>query len=485
MMQVISRDLISENFNATNLLDNFFPGALNTTKVFSKKKLISKINFWKYILTYRCNSQAGESVLIGFVNIDIDYIAVCFAAAELSLVIVIVDYARPDEFTDVDFFDPKTKLLSPIDIFLHDVPKGFLNEQFTKRHKFFVSCSVRSYSIADEIDFSIERTAYRKVRKILPKPDDILMRCTSSGTTGTPKIIEHTHEFLHKLTIRNSKKFKGQCVHTANLNHGSSLAVYFLPAFASEQVTQHLLYQINPVYDFAEALAGYCNTLEFVIFPYPFMIEKFINSSKDRNIKWPLLNVQTLSYIQDNAKDAIKQNIIKSITSIFGSNETSGPVFEASINLTNLHQSPKYFVKLDDFYRIKIYKDNLLSVTLPVYDKEIITNDLFEETNDFYIHKGRTDLVKINGEIVDIKIVNSINTKDEKFYVITDSVKNCLYLACWINVPKPDVDYFVKEVEYNFKRIPVSKIAVLNKQSFFSGIKLDNELLREYFRNYV
>lgn len=483
MKNVITRNLISNNFIATTLVENFFDKSLTKTKKFSKSKLVSKINLWKYVLTHRCNAIAGESILIGFCNIDIDYLAVCFAAAELSLKIVIVDYSRADEFKDIDFFDPKTKLLSPIDIFLYDVPNQFLSLNETKRHNFFANCSNRSYSIVNDIDYTVNRQHYRQARKILPNPTDIVMRCTSSGTTGTPKIIEHTHEFLYKISIRNVKKFLGKCVHIANLNHGSSLAVYLLPALASNNVTEHLLYSYSPLEDFVDGLVAYKDTLEFVMFPYPYMIENFINSSNTRNIKWPNLNVQTLSYIQDTAKDAIKNNTFKSITSIFGSNETSGPVFEAIIDKSNTDQESNVFIKGDNFYQITFYENNLIGITLPVYNTEIITNDVFEQVNEKYIHRGRTDLIKINGEIVDIKLVNSINAKYENFYLVTDAVKNCLYLACWHTIDESST--ITAEVNNMFKRLTVNKIAVLNKQSFFSGIKLDNELLREYFRNHV
>lgn len=483
MKNVISRDLISNNFIATTLAENFFDKSLTKTQKFSKTKLVSKINLWKYILTYQCNATSGESILIGFCNIDIDYLAVCIAAAELSLKIVIVDYSRADEFNDIDFFDPKTKLLSPIDIFLYDVPNQFLSLNETKRHNFFANCSNRSYSIVDNISYAIHRHHYRQSRKIFPNPSDVVMRCTSSGTTGTPKIIEHTHEFLYKISMRNVKKFSGKCVHIANLNHGSSLAVYLLPSLASDKVTEHLLYSYSPLEDFVDGLADYNDTLEFVMFPYPYMIENFINSSKIRNTNWPNLNVQTLSYIQDTAKDAIKNNIFKSITSIFGSNETSGPVFEAVIDRTNTDQESNVFIKEDDFYQIKLHENNLIGITLPVYNTEIITNDMFEKINDKYVHNGRSDLIKIDGEIVDIKLINSVNEKYKDFYLVTDSIKNCLYLACWNTTDRADT--ISTEVNNMFKRLAVKKIALLNKQSFFSGIKLDNELLREYFRNHV
>jgi len=482
MSYTISRDLISNNFKGVNL---------HTGVSFDKNDLVSKIDLWKYILKYKCNAQKGESILIGMQILNIDYLAVCFAAAELSLKIVVVDYTRNDEFEDLEYFDPKTKILSPIDIFLHD----FSKEQFIEYPKsltkftFFSNCSNRTYSTCDNINFEILNIEeFDQARDIFPEPSDVMMRCTSSGTTGTPKIVEHTHEFLSKISYRNSNKFSGNCMHVRNLNHGSSLAVYLLPTLISDSVTNHLFYDIDEVepFDlFVNDIVEFKNTLEYIIFPYPFMIDEFIDASIRNNINWPKLNIQTLSYIQDKSKDAIKNSIFKSITSIFGSNETSGPVFESYIDISSIEKDPRQFTEPDDFYKIKLLETGLLSVTLPVYNSEIITNDIFEKKDNYYTHKGRSDLVKIDGEILDIKIVNELNLKNTELYIITDTVKNCLYLAFWNfknDQLKSEYDDFFKN---NFKKITIKKSAVLDRSKFFTGIKIDNEMLREYFRNYV
>lgn len=482
MTYVISKNLISDSFVGVNLYDDTF---------FNKTDLVEKINLWKYILTYKCNAKKGESILIGIQTLGIDYLAICFASAELSLKIVIVDYTRNDDFENVEYFDPKTKILSPIDIFLHNFSKKQFIEhprEFSK-FTFFSKCSNRTYSIFDDIDYEILNfEEFKTAAEIYPDPTDILMRCTSSGTTGTPKIVEHTHEFLSKISYRNSSKFSGCCLHVKNLNHGSSLAVYLLPTLISDNIKKHLFYDIDesaPFDTFVHKISRFKDSLEYIIFPYPFMIDEFIDASIRNDFKWPELNVQTLSYIQDKSKDAIKEGIFKSITSIFGSNETSGPVFESYTDIRSLNKGSQFFTKPDNFYNIKLQDNGLLNVIMPVYNTTIITNDIFDINDNYYIHKGRSDLVKIDGEILDIKIINDLNLKNKEAYIITDTVKNCLYLAFWNSknsLLQLEYEEFFKN---NFKRIAVKKIAVLDKSQFFTGIKLDNEMIREYFRNYV
>jgi len=472
--------------------DNFIGNILRPNIQFNKAHLVSKIDLWEYILKYKCSATAGESILIGMQALNDDYFAIIFAAAELSLKIVIVDYTRMDNFADIEFYDTKTKLLAPIDIFLHDC-LGTVN--VSSKFRFFASCSKRTYSIFQySIDMTIDNMEdFETAKNIFPKPSDILMRCTSSGTTGTPKIIEHNHEFLYKITIRNSTRFFGQCLHTRNLNHGSSLAVYLLPTFASPAVSENLFLEIpldpriqpEDMADFMKILKKFSDTLEYMIFPYPIMIDDFIDASKESNIVWPKLNVQTLSYIQDYAKVGIIEGIVKSVTSIFGSNETSGPVFLAHIEKGTIGRSADWFKKVDDFYGIRLDSKQMLHVIMPVYNTDIVTNDQFKKRSKFYEHIGRTDLTKIDGKVFDLKIINELNNMNGQASIILDPLKNSIYLAFWHRKDEK------LELEYKnffndrFKALQINKNAVLNKNNFMSGIKLDMELLREHFRNHV
>jgi hypothetical protein len=481
MQNVISRHIIS---------DNFIGNILSANYQFDKSYLVSKIDLWKYILKYRCSAQAGESILVGIQALNATYFAIIFAAAELSLKIIIIDYNRDDHFNDTTFYDPKTKLLSPIDIFLHDAtPETY---EASTKFKFFSSCSNRSYCVLSDIDMSIDNDEdFETVKNIFPNPSDILMRCTSSGTTGTPKIVEHSHEFLHKVSIRNSIRFSGQCLHSRNLNHGSSLAVYLLPVFASPAVTENLFLEsptmFNPekIVYFLTILEKFADTLEYIIFPYPSHINDFIDVSKKRNIIWPKLNVQTLSYIQDQAKAGIVEGIFKSITSIFGSNETSGPVFLAQIEKGTIGRRSNWFKKVDDFYEIRLDSKQMLHVTMPVYNTEIVTNDRFKKDSKFYQHVGRSDIAKINGNIFDLQLINGLNSKNPQANILLDSIKNSIYLIFWNSKDEQLESYYVNFFKHMFNGAKIDKTAILDRSSFESGVKIDNELLREYFRNHV
>lgn len=482
-MNTITRNIINDNFVATEL---------RSSNSFNKVELSDKINFWKFILKYKCQAKSQESIVIGNQTIDINYFAIIFAAAELSLKIVIIDYIRSDKFKDHNYIDPKTEVLSPIDIFLHDFPKDTLKQlpdDFAK-FSFFTKCSKRSYSIKEDIDFTINEDELKEAASVYPKPTDIIIRTTSSGTTETPKVIEHTHEFIYAVSIRNKQLYNNDttAVHVKNLNHGASAAVTLFPVLASDAVTQHLIYGIDEDADlneFVALLAPHKNDIAYMSFPYPYLVDKFIAASNQIKIRWTKLTLVTLSYILESARLAVRDKLIKSVVSIFGATETIGPIFTNVIKEDTWDKDPRYFNKVDNFYGIQLSDEGKISVTPPVYNTATTTNDYFKIEGEYFVHQGRSDLIRINGEKINLSTINSINNTYKDSYVVVDTLNHCLYIALWKDMPDADIVILKQNVESHFNRIKVTKVTLLETQNFYYGIKLDNELLREYFRNHI
>lgn len=465
-----------------------FTDICDNEQTYDKILLVERINFWKYILKYKYNAQPQESILIGMQKLGIDYFSIIIAAAELSLKIVVVDYNRTDKFRNIAYNDPKTKLLSPIDIFLHDFPLDLLEtDRVYSKYVFFTVHSNRTYSIVDAFNFVIDQALIDSVICIQPKPSDILFRVTSSGTTDVPKVIEHTHEFIAAISLRNSKLYKGTALHVNNLNHGASASVTLLPTLASEYVTKHLFYDgadTESISNLVDALTPYKNDIGYLSFPYPFLIDKFIEVSRGKKLRWPNLDLITLSYILDNAKHAVRDGIFNSITSIFGSNETLGPLFVNTASKNNWNIDSRYYTIPNDFYKIKLSKEGKITVTIPVYNKDVETNDYFDKDGDYFVHKGRSDMFRINGETIKTGTINDLNKKDPRVYIVVDTLNHCLYLACWEDLSMEEIYTIKEQIENNFERIKITKILHLDKSSFNYAIKIDNELLREHFRTY-
>ena len=103
----------------------------------------------------------------------------------------------------------------------------------------------------------------------------------------------------------------------------------------------------------------------------------------------------------------------------------------------------------------------------------------------FWVHQGRSDLLRINGEDIEISKIDDLNKQNEDFYVIVDTINHCLYIAYWVVKTKQEVDDYISKVESNFKQIKVKHAMQLKKENYYYGFKIDNELLREYFRHHI
>ena len=481
MLNTITRDFISNNFIFTDI---------RTGKNYNKSDIIERINYWKYVLKYNFHATPQESILIGMQKLDINYFAIIISAAELRLKIVVVDYNRTDKFRDLEYNDPKTKLLSPIDIFLHDLSADVIqsNPAIGAKYVFFTKYSNRSYSTIDPLPAIIEPQLYKEVIGIMPEASDILFRVTSSGTTDVPKIIEHTHEFIYAISTKNSNFYKGTAVHVNNLNHGASASVTLLPLLTSNNVDRHLFFDcsdfVSDIPDLVNALIPYKDTIGFMSFPYPFFIDKFIEVSREKNVKWTNLDLITLSYILENSKFAVRDGIFNSITSIFGSNETLGPLFVNTATKDNWNIDSRYYTAPNDFYKIRLSSEGKITVTIPIYNKDVETNDYFDKDGNYFVHKGRSDMFRINGETVNIGTINNLNKNEPRVYIVVDTLNHCLYLACWEDLTMAEIHTIKEKIESNFERIKITKIAHLEKSNFYYAIKIDNELLREHFRTY-
>lgn len=480
MNNTITRDFISDNFTFTDILSSID---------YNKASMVERIDLWKYILKYKYKAKRQESILIGMQKLGIDYFAIIIAAAELALKIVVVDYNRTDKFTDLEYNDPKTKLLSPIDIFLHDLTEEELATKASAiaKYKFFTKYSNRTYCTTTSTNFVVDSDLYNSLPTERPLPGDILFRVTSSGTTDVPKVIEHTHEFIYAVSTRNSKMYNGTAVHVNNLNHGASASVTLLPLLTADNVSRHLFFDcadVEVMGDLVNALQPYSNEIGYLSFPYPFLIDKFIEVSRTRNINWPMLDLITLSYILESAKHAVRDGIFNSITSIFGSNETLGPVFLNTATKDNWDINSNFFLQNDNFYNLRLSNEGQITVTVPVYNKDVTTNDYFERNGSYYVHNGRSDMFRINGEAINLSTINDLNKQNPDVYIVVDTLNHCLYLACWKDMSIQEIDAVKKRVESNFERVKVTKAVHLDKSNFYYGIKIDNELLREHFRTY-
>lgn len=472
--EIINKDIIFTDVNIFNLWQK--------DKQYTYQELDNLVNICKNILQNEYNCKAGETVLIGILP-SLLQTAAFFACAELGLVITIVDHGRDDDWIKSNYVDPKTKSLLPINYFIDTSD----NHQTPKYKLFYKICDhVVQLKNLDTKDKSVNTT-------ILCDENSVLLKCTSSGTTGSAKIINHTHNFLHRLVYRNKDFFSGNMCMAHNLNHGSSPATYFLPALVSKETKIFVSFMLTYVienyknvderYEFALKKFTNLNIDHFMI-PYSHMIDNFLSTGT-----YPNLTLYTLSTIKKTWVKAFEDGKIKNMISIFGSNETSGPTFINTIDDKEFREN-KYKL-VDNFYKITLQDGSNLEVSMPVYNTIIKTNDTFQKVDNFYYHLGRNDLYRVNGKQVDVdNYKNILKAQISDGELIIDTVKDSLYIAIWNATLVTNVEDKIISISNSIRSVSnnvhsVNKFAILEKERFLTGIKLDHELLRDYFRNYI
>ena len=435
--------------------------------------------------------KLGETVLIGYYGTCLRKVASVFACLELGLSISIIDYnitvISPESAT-------KTKLLSPIHYFICEddvIAKNHPRSKFAVLTKHCLNTiyftNIKKHQYNENINYDI---------KIDPK--SIAMRCTSSGTTGTPKIIEHSHDFLFDVCQRNSKMFYGNIVNEKCLGHGSGPATYFIPTLMSKEVKNVFNYW-GDCSDFNDQkyFMRNKNIFDHIMIPYTYDIDGYLSGINPENPP-SKTTIYTLSTIKKEWISFVKENKIKNIISLFGTSETSGPIFINQASDKNFVQNK--FNLIDDYYKISFAERNLLEVNIPIYNQKVCTNDQFIINSDGFYHNGRADLIRINDHVVDVNGYNEILKVfkpiiDSKF--VYDPAVNEIYLAIWKTsivgnsdeTGKSNLDILIRIINNNIGNVcwvhHISKYEILDPKLFFTGVKIDDQLLRDYFRSHV
>jgi len=295
-----------------------------------------------------------------------------FACAELGIVMVVIDYPQSVNYR---YLAKKLELYGGIDYVLSEKNKSKIMRFYDagpSQPTHIFSEQVAEYEFTDFEDHYFHSVDKWREQHVHVNENSPLIYATSSGTTGTPKVIEYSHKFFHDLMLRNAAlmelKPTDKCMHTKLLHHGSVVGVYFLPTVHACETHYHTIDDAQ----YQENLLDVTEVNRVLMFPAK------------------LINFETISRVQENltvyslaplSQEYINHTVGKKqhvIYSIFGCTETSGPLFLPSITPENYASCNKQNmqVPLDDFYGIALNNENLLTVTMP--DGEVIcTGDKF------------------------------------------------------------------------------------------------------------
>ena len=313
--------------------------------------------------------------------------------------------------------------------------------------------------------------------KINATNDSVLMMCCSSGTTGTPKPISHTHSFMYELGKRNSKDFYGGVMYTRLFHHGSSFATFFLPALMGDKV-ERIYININKLMRTLKkegsinnniAEEDFIKNIDHIQFPYT---EDIIEWRNQTSTKYPNLNIYTLAKIDKEWKNDLGI-LYKEMISLFGSSETSGPILIQKLSDEKFESDR--FIDPDGWYDPQI-----------VNGKLNLTGDKFEYNDDgSFKFLGRDDTVMIQGQEISLKEINDQASNIIGFSnVVIDTREQKIYLCIWGNERGEYTHANLTENIQKFKSKYDLDIThrIVNLSKFMCGIKVDNEAIRDHFR---
>lgn len=456
---IITREIINKN-----IVYHDYNTVSEEIEVKTYKDLVNLINAYKNLLI-KNGAKINETILIAPTK-GFNGLAAFIAAAELGLRSVITNSFKQKS---IYYSDSKLKILLPINYFIAD--KEDLTD-LTKHQFYSMICDKVLHETANDFTENLEIWATKETIHHL---------CTSSGTSGTPKRIEHTHEFTYAVSKRNSFYMGKNIMITRNPTHGSSLATFYVPAILSEKTENIYFCSPNEIafkkIDKQHNISNLCDSLQVV---YADLLDETINNIPGN----PELTIFTLTAIRPEWLNFIKLGKVKNIVSLYGTSETSGPI------MIQYGNDPKFasdrFEVMDNFYPVNI-DNGTLETIIPIYNIPNNTQDLVEpHLNGGLKLIGRKDLIRINDLVIPCKIY------DRELYSIFsnatltyDTLYSKIYLTLWYD----DIDLERKVQQFSKylrlksgTRHTINDYDRLEYTDFLSGIKLDHEMLRQYYR---
>ena len=327
------------------------------------------------------------------------------------------------------------------------------------------------------IDFTIDDKFYLNAVHsgdyCYAKDDDILIYTTSSGSTGQPKVITYTHDFLAKLAERNVKVYNlketDRCAHTKTLTHSSIVGIYFLPTLLA--CSNHYYFEKEFPQQLVNHKIQYCPVLRHHL---TWLYNEF-NNDIDYNF-----TIFVISRIPTEYKLKLVNEYVKMV-SVFGTSETMGPLFLSEINNDNKtnHYNNNFNKPLDDFYGINITPTALLTVTMPD-GSEIVTGDAIYINENFdYIFSRREDRYIINNEVLylsafDLNLKKILNVD---YDLVADEKTNQIYIRIDEAIDLDNLNIVLTQA-YSNKSYYISKQLIGSRAEYMNDVKLDANLIR-------
>jgi acyl-CoA synthetase (AMP-forming)/AMP-acid ligase II len=480
MNKIITRDWIKDG--------SMFYARFNEEE--NKDEFCLRINYWKERLLEE-GAVPGNKIGILLISSDINFIALMFASFELGL--KLVPLHRPN--SEKECQKPKSNAHLPLDILVLFSWQNHSLLTIPEMHFSENSKKIINYS-HDDWHIESKKCISPISTPVLCQPSDDIILCNSSGTTSTPKLINHTHEYLYdlgKFLVDHLELKEDDTVfHPSSINHGGSLSVYFFPTLLKcKNHYFHLSVDKTENVDdihayFAECMEKY--NITKILSPDGFFTDNLIQAIDKMERGLPNATMIILTFINPKWLDVVKKGKLKKIISVFGCSETGGGLFLPYIDKDTVDFDPKFLRKpTTGFFDIKEV-NGMLTVTLP-NGNVVETEDIVEEKDEGFYFVRKNRLKKINDvEINPLDIVQLLEDtySRNRFEIVVDEIRNMLYIVTDDKAMASDGSIKDKVDKFYMGNVTLNRVIYMPEFGYATvAIKPDREKLLEYINEKV
>ena len=417
MKEVIDRNWINPNIQWYQ-----YNHEKTERQTFTYKDIVESIDHWKNVIVENSDWKPGARLASGAHLCDLRYLSLLFATLELGGELIVLD--KPARIEQID--QVRCRVLAPFDLFVLDDNQDPISRKTAEIYA--------KKSIPMNLWYTHNSPDCKYSDVDWAEPKGMMMACTSSGSTGIPKPIEYSHEFIYNLAKRAERLFdlkpEDRVLHLTNLHHGGSSGFFFFPSL---NACDHHFFEYG-----LHASQGMPAIIDMVrrekitkiIWPNNLSLELFIKTCP------PLEHDVDLYCLQANLKSwipMVKRSNVRSITSIFGASEVLSPIFVNVItrDTPDDHDVLNYGKLLDDFFDVEITEDQRFKVTNKWRGTYILNDHFQQDDNGNYHYVKRTDMMRINEATITFDACETISRQHfttNKAFLIPDTLTNKIYL---------------------------------------------------------
>ena len=260
-------------------------------------------------------------------------------------------------------------------------------------------------------DISVTEDMFEGVETYIIDHSEVLIEALTSGSTGVPKCIQHTHKSVESATddsIRLYWKEANTSWFFHNIVHLGVSSVYFFPAlFSSKRI---VLPRLDNPYN-AEDLDKYKPDM-MLIFPVHFQLyaKQGIHLRNFDYVKWVL----TGGSVIDNSfiRRLVKNQGVEKVAVIYGLTECLPPLIHKVVDKHNLdlYNSKEMGSIVDNTGSYDINENEILTIEgsshmcKSINDESVdvfVTQDIVSaDTDTFYFEKRNSDLIRIDDQLI-------------------------------------------------------------------------------------